>query len=73
MITVLSRNDPRRINNSSHIDSAIYSIQDRINPLGYTSTNDNSTMLYLTFYETSTTFNMVTDPLNNSTQVNPLL
>lgn len=73
MITVLSRNDPHRINNSSYLDPAIYSIQDRINPLGYTSTNDNITMLYPTFYETSAIFNMTTNPLNNSTQRNPLL
>lgn len=71
MITVLSRNNQSI--NSSHMDSSIYSIQDRINPSGYTIINDNSTALYPTFYEDSTIFNMITNPLNNSTQKNSLL
>jgi hypothetical protein len=71
MITAFSRNNQSI--NSSYTDSAIYSIQDRINPLGYIRTDDNSTMLYPTFYEDSAIFNMTTNPLNNSTQGNPLL
>lgn len=42
-----------------------------MNSLGCTATNENSTALYPT--EDSTIFDMATNPLNNSTQVNPLL
>lgn len=71
MITVLSRNN--RSINSSHIDSAIYNMHDKINSSGYAIMDDTSTMMYPNFYDNSTIFNMIANPLNISTQGNPLL
>ena len=58
-VTVLSRNNQSI--NSSHMDSSIYNIQDRINPPGYTIIDNTSTMMYTTFYDDLTIFNMTTN------------